>query len=267
MIPSALSDELTQVAERVERSTVAIRSRNGGGSGIVWNRHGAIVTNAHVVDGDATIVFSDGVERLARLERRSPERDLALLRIAPHEYEPAVYRLERNVRAGEIVVAVGFPLGARGVSFGVMSRTLRGAHRYLAADIRLAPGNSGGPLADVDGRVLGINSMIVDATALAIPADAVAHFVSAGALTEPFGVRFVPARVRGVAAYAVLGVARASAAERSGIRAGDAILAIDGQSVATASLETARASCALDVMRNGSVRRLIVTRHPTAVAA
>ena len=267
MIANAISTELTELVERIGRSTVAVRSTSGGGSGVIWSRNGAIVTNAHVVDRDATVVFPDGTERFAKLERRNPERDLALLRIAPTELEPVTPRLDRNLRAGELVIAIGYPLGARGASLGVVRQPLRGDHRYIAADIRLAPGNSGGALADAHGRIVGINSMIVNGTALAIPADAIARFVAADAIAEPFGVRFVAGQIRGVAAYHVTSVTRESAAARAGLRTGDAILAIDGQSVANASLETAAASCALDVQRNGSVHHLIVTRRPSAVAA
>ena len=88
-----------------------------------------------------------------------------------------------SLRVGELVFAHGHPLGMRdslamGVLTGVARHPRTHAPRFVVADVRLAPGNSGGPLVDADGRLVGINSMVVNGLGVAVPAHAVEHFVN-----------------------------------------------------------------------------------------
>jgi serine protease Do len=113
------------------------------------------------------------------VERRDPKRDLALLRIDAVGLDAVSYRDPATLRVGEIVVALGYPHGVPNVlTMGIVHAA---PGRYVSADLRIAPGNSGGPLADVEGRVVGINSMAVAGrVALAVPSDAILRFVNAG---------------------------------------------------------------------------------------
>ena len=117
----------------------------------------------------------------ARLVARDPRRDLAALTVDAGELPVALRADARGLRAGELVVALGHPLGVSyAAALGMVHRTPSGADGpggWLHADIRLAPGNSGGPLADTAGRVVGINAMIVGGLGIAVPTHLVELFV------------------------------------------------------------------------------------------
>jgi serine protease Do len=151
----------------------------GYGAGIVWDGRGTIVTNAHVVRGEvATIEWDDGRTQRAQVVRRDDDRDLAALRVAERPgLIAAPVRSCASVVPGELAVAVGNPYGLQGVvTAGLVQRC---NSRWVVADVRLAPGNSGGPLADAWGRIIGINAMVARGYALAIPSDAATAFVRA----------------------------------------------------------------------------------------
>jgi serine protease Do len=179
----ALERALGEIAERLARVTVHVRAGGrSAGAGVVWLRGGLIVTNAHVAAGPrAEVVLPDGRALPARVIARDPGRDLAALTVAADELDAALRADARGLRAGELVVAVGHPLGvAYASSLGVVHRApsgARGPGGWLHADIRLAPGNSGGPLADASGRVVGINAMIVGGLGIAVPTHLVEAFV------------------------------------------------------------------------------------------
>lgn len=181
-VPS-LERALGEVAERLGRVTVHVRA--GGrsvGAGVVWLRGGLIVTNAHVAAGPRVeVVLPDGRALPARVTARDPGHDLAALTLAEGDLDTALRADARGLRAGELVVALGHPLGvAYATSLGIVHRApsaARGPDGWLHADIRLAPGNSGGPLADGSGRVVGINAMIVGGLGIAVPTHVVERFV------------------------------------------------------------------------------------------
>jgi serine protease Do len=174
---------LAGLVERLRRSSVQVLQRGGGGSGIVWDSSGHILTNSHVMRGEqAWVVDSQGRRSRGRVVRRDPERDLALLETGLNA-EPALFADSNAVRPGEIAFAIGNPLGLTGaVAFGAIHAT--GAlpfgpkGRWLQADVRLAPGNSGGMLADAEGRVIGVNTMIFHGMGLAVPSNEAAAFIS-----------------------------------------------------------------------------------------
>ena len=178
----AVRRALETLAGELRASTVAVRlGREGAGSGVIWSSDGAIVTNAHVASRRfAEVVLSDGRRFTARLAARDARRDLALLWIDADGLRAAATRDPRGLRPGELLVAVGHPLGIpNALTMGIAHAGLgEGRRRFVAADLRLAPGNSGGPLADAEGRVVGINSMVVaGGLALAVPSDDVQRFV------------------------------------------------------------------------------------------
>ncbi len=184
--------ELDGLATLVRSYTVEIRSRGhqSQGGGVIWHADGLVVTNAHVVRDRRPLVAlgnDDVVEaRVVTLDR---SLDLALLSIGGGIRAAPIGDAEA-LRAGSLVLALGHPRGVRNaLSLGVVHTvtTERGLPRYIAADVRLAPGNSGGPLVDTSGRVVGINAMIVGGLGVAIPSTVVRRFLhqatTSGAVT------------------------------------------------------------------------------------
>ena len=125
-----------------------------------------MVTNAHVIRGSrVSVQLWDGREFEAAVGSRDPRRDLAQIRIDAANLPAASAADSSEVRPGELAIAIGNPLGFVGaLATGVIHAVgpLRGVGRqqWVQADVRLAPGNSGGPLADAHGRVIGINTMV-----------------------------------------------------------------------------------------------------------
>ncbi len=170
-----------EIAERLRRSTaqVHLEQRGGTGSGVVWAPDGLILTNAHVARGaGARVELWDGRTFDARVVARDPWRDLATLRIATSGLEAAAPGDSSAVRPGELVIAVGNPLGFAGaLSTGTVHSIGQG---WIRANVRLLPGNSGGPLANARGEVVGINTAVVNGIGMAVPANAAVEFVRRG---------------------------------------------------------------------------------------
>lgn len=169
------------LAARLAGITVEVRGQGrasaGGlplGAGVVWRADGLILTNAHVATGAVSVVLPDRRVLPARLAARDVEHDLAALVVEAIGLSAAEIGDSDTLRVGELVLAVGNPLGVvRALSAGLVHATGR---RFIQADLRLAPGNSGGPLADARGRVVGLNAMIVGGLALAVPSRAGCRF-------------------------------------------------------------------------------------------
>jgi serine protease Do len=230
-----------EVAERLRRSTVQVsaeRSRPGSGSGVIWTADGVIITNAHVARADrARVELWDGREFDAELTARDARRDLAALRIPERDLPAATAGDSSALRPGELVLAVGNPLGFIGaLTTGVVHALgpMRGIGRqpWVQAAVRLAPGNSGGPLANARGQVIGVNTMIAGGgLALAVPSNAVADFLRRGANRPTLGitVRPVPLDDRGSIALVVLEVAPNGPGAAASILLGDLLLGANGK--------------------------------------
>ncbi len=227
-----------EIAERLRRSTVEVRMRgaNGGGSGVIASADGQIVTNAHVARGaDALIRLWDGRELPAKLLARDPRRDLAALKVEASSLSAATFGDSNALRVGELVMAIGNPLGFIGaLTTGVVHAlgTLPdfGRQNWVMADVRLAPGNSGGPLADSYGRVIGINTMIVNGLGAAVAGNAVTAFLNRGATGYSLGVTVQPVRLEDNRfALAVLKVEAGSPAAAAPLWIGDVLTAIGGK--------------------------------------
>jgi serine protease Do len=191
-----------EIAEQLRRSTVLIHSGGrGSGSGVIWSSEGLLLTNNHVVHGSRpTVQLWDGREFEAVTQSRDPRRDLAQLRIEAANLPAAIAADSSRVRPGELAIAIGNPMGfvgalATGVIHGVGPIRRLGSQPWVQADVRLAPGNSGGPLADAHGRVVGINTMVAGRLALAIPSNVVLDFLSAGPVGGWLGVTVHPAMI------------------------------------------------------------------------
>lgn len=229
-----------EIAEQLRRSTVLIRSGGrGSGSGVIWSSDGRLVTNAHVVRSPRPAVeLWDGREFEAAVESRDPFRDLARLRIDAVNLPAASPADSSELRPGELAIAIGNPMGfvgalATGVIHGVGPLRGLGSHSWVQADVRLAPGNSGGPLADARGRVVGINTMVAGRLALAIPSNAVRDFLSRTPSDGRLGVTVQPASIpsRGRAkafGLVILEVEPESPAGLASLLPGDILLGTDG---------------------------------------
>lgn len=191
-----------EIAEKLRRSTVLVfAGQRGNGSGVIWSADGSIVTNAHVARASQMRVqLWDGREFDATLVSRDTSRDLAELRISAANLPAAAAADSSQVRPGELAIAIGNPLGfvgalTTGVIHAVGPLHRFGSQPWVQADVRLAPGNSGGPLADARGRVIGINTMVAGRLALAVPSNAVSDFLAADPIDAWLGVIVAPVRV------------------------------------------------------------------------
>jgi serine protease Do len=233
-----------EIAERLRRSTVLVHGGirgqgNGSGSGVIWSGSGLIVTNAHVIRGShAYAQLWDGREFEAQVTERDLSRDLAALRISANGLPSVTIGDSSRIRAGELVLAVGNPMGFVGaLSTGVVHalgpvRGL-GPSSWVQANVRLAPGNSGGPLANAAGEVIGINSLVAGRLALAIPSNTVNAFVQAGASAAWLGASvyptWIPAAGRKLFGLVILEVENGSPAATASLLPGDILLGAQEQ--------------------------------------
>ena len=228
--------------ERLRASVVQVRSgRRGSGSGIVWDAK-SIITNAHVVGQRQTvaIVLQDGTELEARVTRSDPSLDLALLEVdAP--LAAATIGESGKLRVGERVFALGHPWGqpwvvTSGIVTALGSVALPNADapkELIRSDVQLRPGNSGGPLLNAEGLVIGINAMVWSGDlGVAIPSDIARRWLSSPSRPK-LGISLQPVAItRGIErsrALMVAGLEADSAAARAGILIGDVILEADGR--------------------------------------
>jgi serine protease Do len=232
-----LSEALATVAGHLRRVTVQVGERGpGGGSGVIWQPDGVIITNAHVARGSrATVGLADGRRLEAEVVARDPRVDLARLAVAAADLPAAVVGDSNTLRVGELVFAVGNPLGIRsaftaGIVHALGPAAMAASPRWVQADIRLAPGNSGGPLADTHGQIIGVNSLIAGGLALAVPSRLVERFLgrrrarpSLGVTTRPVFVTRQGQRRLGLL---VLEVVAGSPAEAAGILLGDVLIGV-----------------------------------------
>ena len=266
--PSAESDALdaysaitTSVAAQLTPKVAALRIRSrrseSAGSAVVLTRESHLVTNAHVV-GDASggdAEFADGTVAHFDVVGCDPLSDLAVVRADREVPAPPDYGDANSLLVGSLVVAVGNPLGLSGtVTAGVVSalgrsmpaRTRRAGRLIedvIQTDAALNPGNSGGALADSRGRVVGINTAVAGiGLGLAVPINATTHRIVHALMHDGqvrrayLGLVSTPARLTPVqaerfgqrAALRVIEVVESSPAAKSGLRAGDLVLAVDG---------------------------------------
>ena len=261
------SQTVAGVAERISPSVVQIRSYQkegpaGSGSGFAFTPDGYLLTNAHVVHGSTAleVITLDGRILTASLIGSDPDTDVAVLKIDPNEV-PAVKLGDSNkLRVGQMAIAIGNPYGVQfTVTAGVVSalgRSMRSESgrlidEVIQTDAALNPGNSGGPLLDSKGEVIGINTAIIPTAqgiCFAVPihtAQRVAltllregevrrAFLGVGGQTVPLPRLVVRAHeIAGDSAVLVLQVEPSSPAARAGLEQGDLIVELDGKRVET----------------------------------
>ncbi len=254
-VARAASSAGAALVEEARRAVVEVRSGGrGSGAGVIWPGEGLVLTNNHVVAwgrcrGGVRVILHDGRALEAEVVKRSRGLDLALLRLRGETGGLPVAPVGDSdaLRVGELVYAIGHPWGNPGTATagvvsglgvtGGRSRWGGSSTRYVRSDVALAPGNSGGPLADVEGRVLGINAMISAAgIALAIPAAAVRAFLAPHRPNRPYlGISGLPVTVQAAGTrrggLLLTAVDEGSPADRAGMLQGDIVVGLDGGDV------------------------------------
>lgn len=194
-----IAEALADVSQRVQRSLVVVHNGHfGAGAGVVWRQGGYIITNNHVVaehrgpfnrrvsSNTFKVTLLDGRELPAQVIAKEPDLDLALLHVDADGLAPALVADSRSLQVGQMVLAVGHPWGQVGVVTAGIVSGLGNAETgnpprkvpIIRSDVNLAPGNSGGPLVNAVGGVVGINTMIVGGDlSVAIPSQLVEDFV------------------------------------------------------------------------------------------
>ena len=295
--PSVVNIDVRQGAPATQRRQTPSPEVRGNGSGFIFTPDGFILTNSHVVHGATRIdvTLSDGHPHRADLVGDDPDTDLAVVRVDAPNLVPAGLGNSRSVRVGQLVIAIGNPLGFEStVTTGVVSalgRSLRARSGRLIDDViqtdaALNPGNSGGPLVSSHGEVVGIN------TALIVGAQGICFAVASNTASFVLGELVRHGRVRrayiGIAAQQfalsrrrrhAAGLAQESAvmvasiepgspAERAGLLAGDIILALDAVAITGAddlirvlAGDKIGRTIQLEVLHNGSRRVLSLVPH------
>jgi serine protease Do len=217
-----------RLAESIRQIVLQVRGNGGSlGSGFVV-APGKVITNAHVLRGSEIRVETwEGDTLSASVAKLNRSRDLALLSAAALKASAVPLGDSRNLRAGTPVFAIGNPLGFVGaVSSGVIHSL--NLPRWVCADVRLAPGNSGGPLANFSGQIVGINTMVVaGGLALAVPSHAVEKFLKHED-SRNLGVLVRGVEFRGRFGVLVTGIVEGSAAQRASLLPGDILIGANG---------------------------------------
>ena len=251
-----LSNGLAATAETVGASALRVEARRRlPATGIVWSADGVVVTAHHVVTKDESIGIGlpDGQTVPATLVGRDPTTDLAVLRAEVTDLTPPQWADLESLRVGHLTLALGRPGKTVQATLGIVSalgkdwRTPAGGRldRYLQTDVVMYPGFSGGPLVDVTGQVLGLNtSALLRGISLTVPVDTVRRVVETllthGRVRRGYlGVGIQPVRLPEAlgeelgqeTGLLLVQVKSGSPAEKGGLLLGDIIVALDGQSI------------------------------------
>jgi S1-C subfamily serine protease len=291
----AYSRVVVAVARSVTPHVAAVRLRRGAGSAVVFTDDGFLLTNAHVVAGasEGTAVFSDGSESTFDVVGADALSDLAVLRARGPAPGAAVLGNADDLVVGQLVVAVGNPLGLAGsVTAGVVSalgravpveagRASRVIEDVIQTDAALNPGNSGGALADSAGRVVGVNTALAGiGLGLAIPINhttnrIITTLLSDGRVRRAYlGVIGVPAplpatvahRTGQAAGLRLVQVVPGGPADQAGLHAGDLVLSVARNTVSDAQgiqrqlfADAIGTPLPLTVLRNGAMVDVFAT--------
>jgi len=283
-----LSKDIEELVERASNSVVQVDARRGrAGTGIVWDKD-LVLTANHVVEQEDDIEVVVGEKRSkATLAGRDPGTDLAILRVKGLNASPMARGQVKDLKPGQIVLAIGRPGGLK-ATFGTISAVSSSWRGWGGSDIEhliqtnapLYPGFSGGPLVDVEGRAVGMNSWVFgrgDGRAIAMDvAERVVDSLKAdgrikraylGIGTQPVPLPdTVKAKAKQESGLLVITVEPQGPAEKGGVMQGDTLIAVDGTSTATldalyAGLKKLRvgSTSTVTVVRAGELKHLSVT--------
>jgi Do/DeqQ family serine protease len=255
------------------------------GSGVIISEEGYILTNNHVIDGadEVRIAMVDGRELIAKVVGVDPATDMAVLKIPSGDLPAAVLADSSDIRVGDLAFAIGNPFGVgQTVTMGIISATERtgfGITEYedfIQTDAAVNPGNSGGPLIDAEGRVIGINTAILSRSGgfhgigFAVPINlarfTMEQLIRNGRVIRGYlGIYIQPvtpgaakaARVPVNGGAMIAGFSPGSPAEAAGLRAGDVIVGVNGVRV----MGSPELRLAISQIPPGSVARLQVLRR------
>ncbi len=270
---SSLANATGSVIDRLQASVVTVQDGDrGSGAGVLWRR-GVVITNAHVARGSSVIVtFHDGDQEYdAPVIGRDADRDLVAVKVQS-VLGPAMIGNSDNLRTGEMVIAIGHPLGVEGAAtFGIVNRRpSAGKRQFITSSIYLNRGNSGGPLANAAGQVIGINTMVLTpGIGLAIPASSVEDFlrqviepeVRFGIIVQHIAVPESYVHEFGLSTptgLLITTVEPGSIAEAAGLLPGDLILAINDRGMgnpedlqAEINRRASNGGVVIEIMRGG----------------
>ena len=283
-LAEAASSASARMIERAHGSVVQVRSRGRGvGAGVIWEAEGLVLTNYHVVGGKPggrriQVVLHDGRAFGAEIVRHDRSLDLALLRIRGLGDLPAAPLGDSDaLRVGELVFAIGHPWGRlSSATAGIVSglgvvRGPSGRARYIQSDVSLAPGNSGGPLLNARGEVVGINAMISGNLGLSIPSSVASTWLAGAREHRPrLGVRMLPVDLRGAgrsadrpgeAGLMVVALEPGGLADRAGLLVGDVLLGVvddpaDGGDSLLDAIARTGGTARLRVERGGAISEI-----------
>jgi S1-C subfamily serine protease len=261
----AYSAAVVRVAERVLPSVASLLVRtsrgSGSGSASVLTADGFLLTSAHVVEGahSAEAAFTDGTEVRADVVGRDPLSDLAVLRARGDVPAPVTLGDAAALRVGQLVVALGNPLGLAGsVTAGIVSalgrslptRSGRVVDEVIQTDAALNPGNSGGVLANSSGRMVGVNTAVAGiGVGLAVPINSTTRALITTLMTHgrvrrawlglagaqsPLPPPLV-AKLGRRAGLRVAQVIAGSPADQAGLRVGDIVVAVGGEDIVSST--------------------------------
>jgi serine protease Do len=281
----ALSEAIADIVAEITPSVVLVGQGGSHGAGVIWRSDGIVITNRHVIRDDRVdVVLDDGRKYTGIVAARHPDRDLAVVKIAADGLPAARLGDSSTVRPGQIAIAVGHPPGTRcAATAGIVvaagqAATLEGPRTgdWLQTDVTLRPGNSGGPLVDARGGVIGINTMVSGRLALSIPSSAVERFVAGERPGDPrawlgiHGLAVPLRRPEHDVGFLLTEVAEGSPADRAGLIVGDIVVAIgetavvDAESVPAAVLRLNPGQAVeIAILRGGEPRHFTVvpTEH------
>lgn len=261
----SLSEEIENVADKVSQSVVSVHSRTrGNGSGVVWTSDGLIVTCSHIVRNldELEVSLSNGKSFPAKVIGNDPYSDIALLKIRANgkndsiSLNPIEIGDSENLKAGQFVLALANPYGQYpSITEGIITseRSSLGGSQWGAitdniviTDARLNPGYSGGPLVDVEGKMIGLNAAYFSSRGIAIRASKVRNIsdqlAKDGAikiaylgivtneisLPSEVGAQLEPSQKEGLI---ILSVEKDSAAKKAGLLMGDIIVKFDDEPI------------------------------------
>ena len=183
-----LNTEMESVVGKAGSSLVRVWNRRGGaGAGTIWHPDGLVITNAHVVQGNSPhVALRSGESLSARLLAHDAKRDIAALMVNARELPTIDLGESLKVKPGQWVMAMGHPWGLKdaataGVVIGLESEAhglSYPSREWLAVNMQLRPGHSGGPLMDIEGRLIGINTIMNGPdVGMAVPVHVVKRFL------------------------------------------------------------------------------------------